>query len=29
MVEHYDGVDTETRRLVPLTVLFWPVQEDS
>ena len=29
LVEHYDGVDTETRRLVPLTVLYWPVQDES
>ena len=29
LVEHYDHVDTATRQLVPLTVLYWPVQDDS
>ena len=29
LVEHYENVDAETRRLVPLTMLYWPVQGDS
>ncbi len=27
LVEHYEQVDPETRRLVPLTKLYWPIEQ--
>jgi restriction system protein len=27
LVEHYEQVDQETRRLVPLTKLYWPIEQ--
>lgn len=28
LLSHYDAVDTETRQLVPLTRLYWPIEGD-
>jgi predicted Mrr-cat superfamily restriction endonuclease len=27
LVEHYDALDVETKRLVPLTKLYWPASD--